>query len=104
MKLNFQGGVIPLLKPITMENNQEELQQEEIPNIEQFQVGRIPAEDQDLQTDPQNSAQDDEVELGFTDDEPQGDDPDDDQDQNEEGEGESGEDDADFENPDDDPA
>jgi hypothetical protein len=85
-----------------MENNQDELQQEEIPNIEQFQVGRVPAEDQDQLTDPQNT-QDDEVELGFTEEAPEGEDPDD-SDDDQDTEGNPGEEDADFDNPDDDPA
>lgn len=102
LKLIPAGGVITS-KPTVMENNQNELQQEEIPNIEQFQVGRVPSEDQDQQIDPQNSNQDDEVELGFTEDEPEGEDPDPDEDDQGAG-GDPEDEDADFESPKDDPA
>ncbi|HKG05004.1 MAG TPA: hypothetical protein VKB19_01025 [Pedobacter sp.] len=92
-----------------MENNiQNELQEEEIANIEQFQVGRIPSEESDQQNDPQNSSSDDEVELGFTEDSPGEDDEDlmdgDDDLDDDETEGDPADEDADFESPDDDPA
>ncbi|MES2454843.1 MAG: hypothetical protein V4594_04870 [Bacteroidota bacterium] len=90
-------------------NNQSELQEEEISNPEQFQVGRIPSEDEN---DLQNSNEDDDVELGFineedlqADDETDSDlDDDTDSDLDDDLEGEPGDEDADFENPDDDPA
>jgi len=91
-------------------NNQNELQQEEIPNIEQFKVGRVPSEDEDLQNGPQDNATDDDVELGFTEDEPEDgtdplDDEDDEGDQDEEYDQDyDADDDEDFESPDDDPA
>jgi hypothetical protein len=93
-----------------MENNQNELRDEEIPNIEQFQVGRVPSEGDDQQTGTQNIAGDDDVELGFTEEEPSGqeldaaEDVENDDDEADESTDEPGDEDADFENPGDDPA
>ncbi len=89
-------------------NNQDQLQQEEeIASIEQFQVGRVPSEDREQQ-DPQYNASDDDVELGFTEEEPKGEEldvhRDDENDADDDVEGEPGDEDAEFESPDDDPA
>lgn len=96
-----------------MENsNQKQFEEEEIPNPEQFQVGRVPSEDEDQQTGTEKD-DDDDVELGFTneavlsdDDEPVEDNQNavDLETDSDGSAGEAGDEDADFVNPDDDPA
>jgi len=82
-------------------NNQGELQEEEISNLDQFQVGRVPSEDEN---DLQNSNENDDVELGFIDEEDLQADDETDSDLDDDLDGEPGDEDADFDNPEDDPA
>jgi hypothetical protein len=116
-KLIFFPGVLAILKSTTMENNnQNQPEREEVPNLEQFQVGRNPENDQQQEQQSQDDSGNSQ-ENGYTSGETEfadGEDsnldqelgPDDDldnDDQDDDEEGEAG-DDADFDNPDDDPA
>ena len=99
--------LFPNLKYYIMENNIEnQMQEEEIPNVEQFQVGRVADEEVQSLSNSQQQADEDDVQLGFLNEEPEGEyveDPEE-EDIEEEQSAEDGEDDAEFENPDDDPA
>jgi single-stranded DNA-binding protein len=109
-KLIFIPGVLAILKSTTMENNnQNQTEKEEVANLEQFQIGRNPENDQQQEQQSQDETGNSQ-DTGYTSGETEfadGQDTTLDQelgpDEDEDEQGQAG-DDADFDNPDDDPA